>query len=248
MKLTYAPGAALVAGGSGGIGAAVVSTLAEAGIPSGFTYRSRGECAQRIVTENGGRTPLKAYHWGGATAQEASGLAARVAAEVGPIRYLVCCSGIAQEAAFHSMPEEQWLDLIQTNLTGTIALSRAAVTPMMKSGFGRIIFTGSVSGLRGIKGHSVYAATKAALQGFTRALAQECSGFGVTVNCVAPGFIQTRMLERMPERTKEDLTRRIPAGRLGTPADVASLIAYLASEQAGYITGQTLAIDGGLSA
>lgn len=248
MRLTYAAGTALVTGGSGGIGAAVVSVLAEAGIPVGLTYRSRGASAEAVVRNNEGKAPVRAYAWGGASAEEASGLAARVTTEVGPIRYLICCSGIAQNAAFHALSEPEWLDLIQTNLTGTIALARAAVTPMMKAGFGRIVFTGSVSGLRGIKGHSVYAATKAGLHGLARALAQECSGFGVTINCVAPGFIDTPMLEDVPDRAKDDLARRIPIGRLGSAAEVAHLIAFLASEQAAYITGQTLAVDGGLSA
>jgi NAD(P)-dependent dehydrogenase (short-subunit alcohol dehydrogenase family) len=248
VRLTYAAGAALVAGGSGGIGAAVVAALSEAGVPAGFTYRSGGDRARAVAATNEGKAPVKAYPWGGPTAEEAAGLAARVAAEVGPIRYLICCSGSAQTSAFHALSEPEWLDLIQTNLTGTIALARAVVTPMLKAGLGRIVFTGSVSGLHGISGHSIYSATKGALHAMTRSLARECSGFGVTVNCVAPGLIETPMLDGMPDRAREDLLKRIPVGRLGTPREVAHLIAFLASEQAAYITGQTLAVDGGLSA
>jgi 3-oxoacyl-[acyl-carrier protein] reductase len=119
---------------------------------------------------------------------------------------------------------------------------------MMKAGFGRVVLLGSVSGSHGIPGHTVYAATKAGLEGFCRALAAEVGSFGVTVNCVAPGFIETPMIAGMPERARKGWLARIPVGRLGSPEDVAPLVEYLLSAEASYVTGQTIAIDGGLSA
>lgn len=244
MNLTWGKGAALVTGGSGGIGSEVVRTLASCGIPVGFTYRSRADEARRVIESADGST-IKAWAWASPDAQSARVLAEQAASELGAVRYFVSCSGVAETRAFHSFEEDAWKRLLDANLTSVIALSRAALMPMMKAGSGRIVLTGSVSGLRGMKGHSVYAATKAALTGFTRALAQECAGFGVTVNCVAPGWIDTPMLAN---ELKQEVVRSIPAGRIGAPADVASLIAFLLSDQAAYITGQTLVVDGGLSA
>ena len=245
--LTYAKGVALVTGGSGGIGSAVVKTLAQVGIPVAMTYRRNREAAEAVAREKTGGVPIEAYAWSSAGAEEASELVTRVSREVGPIRYLVSCAGIAQTSAFHVLSEKEWRDLIETNLIGNIALARAVVTLMLKAGFGRILFTGSVSGLRGLKGHTVYAATKAALHGMTRSLAQECAAFNVTVNSIAPGYIATSMLDDLPEEARKSLEKTIPMGRFGDPQDVAHIVAFLASEQASYVTGQTWAVDGGVS-
>lgn len=247
MKLTFREGAALVIGGSGGIGGAVVETLVGAGLPVGFTYRSQRQAAARRARALSGRGRVEAYELAAATAADAGSLAARVEADLGPVRYLVHCAGTGQESAFFGLGEDEWLRILDANLTSAFAVARSVVTPLLKAGFGRLLFLSSVSGLRGLKGHTIYAATKAGLDGFTRALAQECAAFGVTVNSIAPGYIDTPMLAGTPAARRKQWLQRIPMGRLGTPAEVAGVVAFLCSEQAAYVTGQTWVVDGGIS-
>jgi acetoacetyl-CoA reductase len=238
MKLTYAEGGALVTGGSGGIGASIVKLLVASGVPVASTFHRRKEASPADVP---------AFRWSQPSAEAAAGLVSEVEREIGPVRYVVACTGIAQDKAFYRMGEAEWLDILSTNLTANVALARAVVTPMMKAGFGRIVLVSSVSGLRGIPGHTVYAASKAGLDAFARSLATECAAFGVTVNTVAPGFIATPMLEPLGEEKRRALAARIPVGRFGTPDEVAAGVGFLLSEQAAYVTGQTWAIDGGSS-
>jgi len=247
MNLTYGPGAALVTGGSGGIGSCIVRMLATAGVPVGFTYRTRREAADHLVSELPAPARAATYAWGSSDAKSAEGLVRQVSADLGSVRFLVLNAGVVQESAFHTLAEPRWREIIETNLTSAIAVARGAVIPMMKAGTGRIVFISSVSGIRGIKGHTIYAATKAGLDGLTRSLAQECAGFGVTVNSVAPGMIDTPLLDAMPGKARDELLSRIPMGRLGRPEEVAGLACYLLSERAAYVTGQTWVIDGGLS-
>jgi 3-oxoacyl-[acyl-carrier protein] reductase len=252
MKLTYDAGAALVTGGSGGIGSAIVAALAASGVPVAFTYRRGRETAERLVTavraeHAEGVAPVVPYAWDSTAFDAARDLVRRVREDLGPVRFLVFASGIGQEAAFHALDEATARDLVETNLTGAVAATRAVVTAMMKDGAGRVVLVGSVSGRRGIAGHTVYAATKAALEGLARSLAREAGRFGVTVNCVAPGFVDTPMLAALPAPARSEWIARIPLGRLGRPEEVASLVLFLLSREAAYVTGQTYVIDGGVS-
>ncbi len=247
MILTYASGAALVTGGSGGIGSAVASLLAAEGVPVGITYHTRRDRAEETVRLAGEGARVAAYPWSSAAIEDAARLVQAAERDLGKLAYLVSCHGIAQASAFHAAPEAEWRGILETNLTSTVALARVMVGPMMRAGAGRIVLVTSVSGLRGLPGHTVYAATKAGLHGFVRSLAQECAAFAVTVNAVAPGFVDTPMLAHVPEKTRKTLVQRIPMGRLGTPEDVAHVVRFLLSEQASYVTGQTWVVDGGFA-
>jgi 3-oxoacyl-[acyl-carrier protein] reductase len=248
MRLTFDPGAALVAGGSGAIGSAVARRLSRCGLTVALTYHRGEAAAQALVRELGPEARARAYAWGSAAFDDAVKLVARVNEEVGPVRYLVACSGVGQERAFHLLSETDARAILEANVVAVVALVRAVATSMMKAGTGRIVLIGSVAGRQGMAGQTIYAASKAALEGLTRSLAREAGGFGVTVNCVAPGFIESRMTRDLPGRVRDGWLSAIPVGRPGRAEEVADLVAFIASSEAAYLNGQTLVLDGGLSA
>jgi 3-oxoacyl-[acyl-carrier protein] reductase len=166
---------------------------------------------------------------------------------MGGLDILVCNAGITRDNLFMRMKDEEWDEVIRVNLTATFRLSRAVLRPMMKKRWGRIISITSVVGVTGNPGQGNYAAAKAGLIGMTKSLAAEIASRNITVNCVAPGFIKSPMTDALNDQQRDAITTRIPSGRLGTGMDVAASVAYLASEEASYVTGQTLHVNGGMA-
>ena len=235
---------ALVTGASKGIGAAIAKALGADGWNVAVNYRSDEEGADatvKAIEEAGGNA--KAFH-----ADVSNGapdeLFKQVEEELGPVIALVNNAGVTADGLAIQMDDEAWDKVIGTNLTAAFRLTRRAMRPMIKARYGRIVNVASVVGPRANAGQSNYAAAKAGLIGMTKTVAAEVARRGVTVNAVAPGFIQTDMTEELTD----EWLNLIPARRLGTPEDVAAVVRFLASEDAGYMTGTTLTVDGGLTA
>jgi 3-oxoacyl-[acyl-carrier protein] reductase len=240
---------ALVTGASKGIGAAVAIALAQDGWQVGVNYRSDKAGAEKTVKaieEAGG----KAIAIEG-DVSDANGvpdeLISKLEDELGPVLALVNNAGITSDGLAIQLEDEQWDKVIDTNLTAAFRMTRRAMRPMIKARFGRIINIASVVGPRANAGQANYAAAKAGLIGMSKALAQEVAARNVTVNCVAPGFIDTAMTRALDDKQREALLARIPAARLGVGADVGVAVTYLASVEAGYVTGQTLHVNGGMA-
>lgn len=232
----------LVTGGSRGIGRAIVQHLAAQGAQVAFTYLSRAAAAEALAAPN-----VAAFPCDGRVLEAVQATVKQVAERFGPIYGLVNNAGITRDQLLVMMKPEEWRDVLETNLTGTYHFCRAVAFGMVKRKTGRIVNLGSVSGLIGNKGQVNYAATKAGLIGLSKALAKEVAAQGVTVNVVAPGYIETEMTAAIPEKTREELRKSVPVGRFGTVHEVAELVRYLLDEDAGYVTGQVFTIDGGLA-
>jgi 3-oxoacyl-[acyl-carrier protein] reductase len=241
---------ALITGGSRGIGQAMVREFAGACYSVAFTYAQNGDAADGVVAslaDPAGRDKralaFQADVRDFARAQE---VVKEVQETLGAIAVLINNAGIRRDRALHNMDPELWREVIETNLTGAFNYSRAVVGGMIRRG-GVILNVASVSGVMGIAGQTNYSAAKAGLIGFTKALSREVARFGVRVNAIAPGVIATDMTESMDENARKKLLAQIPLGGAGTPDQVARLALYLASEDAAYITGQVITMDGGLS-
>ncbi len=235
---------ALITGASGGIGAAIARTLHANGANVAVSG-TRVERLEALASELGERTHIVPADLSDGAAVDA--LPATAAGVLGSLDILVNNAGLTRDNLAMRMKDEEWQAVLDVNLTAAFRLSRAVLRGMMKSRWGRIISVTSVVGATGNPGQANYAASKAGLTGMTKALAQEVASRGITVNCIAPGFIETAMTDALSDVQKETIVARIPAARLGSVDDVGACALFLASEEAGYVTGQTIHVNGGLA-
>jgi acetoacetyl-CoA reductase len=232
---------AVVTGGTRGIGRAIAETLKGAGYQVAANYGGNADVAARFTEETG--IPAYQFDVGDYAACEAG--TALIAAELGPIEILVNNAGITRDGTLHRMTFEQWNAVVQTNLASCFNMCRCVIDGMRERGFGRIVNIGSINGQAGQYGQVNYAAAKSGIHGFTKALAQEGAAKGITVNAIAPGYIDTEMVRAVPPNVLEKIVARIPVGRLGRADEIARGVVFLVGDDAGFITGSTLSINGG---
>jgi acetoacetyl-CoA reductase len=232
---------AVVTGGTRGIGRAISAALKQAGNRVAANYAGNDGAAERFKSETG--IPVFKFDVSDFDAC-AEGIKA-IEAALGPVEILVNNAGITRDATMHRMSFEQWNAVIQTNLTSCFNMSRAVIEGMRARGFGRIVNIGSINGQAGQYGQVNYAAAKSGIHGFTKALAQEGAARGITVNAVAPGYVDTDMVRAVPAEVLEKIIARIPVGRLGKAEDIARTVLFLVADDADFITGSTLSVNGG---
>jgi acetoacetyl-CoA reductase len=231
---------ALVTGGTRGIGAAISLALKEAGCTVAANYAGNDEAAAKFTAETG----IKTYKWNVADYDASKAGIAQVEADLGPVEVVVANAGITRDAPFHKMTPEHWKDVIDTNLTGVFNTVHPVWPGMRDRKFGRVIVISSINGQKGQFGQVNYAATKAGDLGIVKSLAQEGARAGITANAVCPGYIATEMVMAVPEPVREKIVAQIPAGRLGEPEEIARIVAFLASDDAGFINGSTISANG----
>ena len=232
---------AIVTGGTRGIGEAISIALKDMGMTVAANYAGNDERAQEFT----GRTGIKAYKWDVADFDACHEGAARVASELGPVDVLVNNAGITRDGVLLKMSHESWKAVIDTNLGGCFNMAKAVFAGMRDRGWGRIVNIGSINGQTGQYGQVNYAAAKSGIHGFTKALAQEGAKAGVTVNAIAPGYIDTDMVAAVPPEVLAKIVAKVPVGRLGQASEIARGVAFLCGEEGGFVTGSTLSINGG---
>ncbi len=232
---------ALVTGGSRGIGAAISKALKAAGYTVAANYAGNDDAAKAFTAETG----IPTYKWSVADYEACAAGIAKVEADLGPVSVLVNNAGITRDAPFHKMTPQQWNEVISTNLSGVFNMTHPLWEGMRTRKFGRIITISSINGQKGQFAQANYSAAKAGDIGFSRALAQEGARNNITVNVVAPGYIATDMVMAVPEKVRESIIAQIPVGRLGDPDEIARCVVFLASDDAGFITGTTISANGG---
>ncbi len=231
---------ALVTGGSRGIGAAISKKLQADGFTVAATYAGNDEAAAAFTAETG----IKTYKWNVASYEESSAGIAQVTADLGAIEVVVANAGITKDAPFHKMTPEMWNQVIDTNLTGVFNTVHPIWPSMRENKFGRVIVISSINGQKGQFAQVNYAATKAGDLGIVKSLAQEGARAGITANAVCPGYIATEMVMAVPEKVRDSIISQIPAGRLGEPEEIARCVAFLASDDSGFINGSTISANG----
>ncbi len=232
---------ALVTGGSRGIGAAISVALKKAGYKVAANYAGNDEAAARFKAETG----IPVFKWSVADYDACAAGIKAVEAELGPVDVLVNNAGITRDAPFHKMTRDQWNDVMRTNLDGVFNMTHPLWNGMRERKFGRVITISSINGQKGQFAQANYSAAKAGDLGFTKALAQEGARAGITVNAICPGYIATDMVMAVPEKVREGIIAQIPVGRLGEADEIARCVVFLASDDAGFVTGSTITANGG---
>lgn len=231
----------LVTGGTRGIGAAICKKMAHLGHTVAASYAGNENAAAEFEKATG----IKTFKWSVADYEACAEGVKKVEEAIGAIEIMVNNAGITKDGMFHRMSVDNWRAVIETNLNGVFNMTHQVWPGMRERKFGRIITISSVNGQKGQMGQTNYAASKAGEIGFTKALAQEGARFGITVNAICPGYIGTEMVMAVPEKIRESIIAQIPVGRLGKPEEIARSVAFLASDDAGFITGSTLSANGG---
>ncbi len=232
---------AVVTGGTRGIGAAIAKALKEAGRTVAATYQGNEEAAHKFMAETG----IACFKFDVSNEASVEGGLKQIAETLGPIDILVNNAGVTRDSFLHKMNAEQWHTVIETNLSSCFYMCRGVITGMRERSWGRIVNISSINGQKGQMGQANYAAAKAGMIGFTKSLAQENASKGVTVNAVAPGYIGTEMVAAIDPAVLQKIVAQIPVGRLGTPQEIARCVKFLTSDDAGFITGSTLSVNGG---
>ena len=232
---------AIVTGGTRGIGEAISVALKDMGVTVAANYMGNDGRAKAFTD----RTGIRSYKWDVSDFESCQAGVRQVESDLGPVDILVNNAGITRDATMRKMDHSKWQDVIDTNLGGCFNMAKAVFDGMTGRGYGRIVNIGSINGQAGQYGQVNYAAAKSGIHGFTKALAQEGAKFGVTVNAIAPGYIDTDMVAAVPDEVLQKIVARIPVGRLGSANEIARGVTFLCDENAGFVTGSTLSINGG---